>query len=89
MKIKDGFVLEKVGGSYLACATGSLAAEFSGLVRMNETGVFLWNLISDGGCSREELIDNMVKEYEIDYDIAAKDIDAFISNLRSNGIIEE
>ena len=45
MKIKSGFVLEKVGNGYLAVTVGDRAKDFSGLVRMNETGCskgFVW-----------------------------------------------
>ena len=48
MRIKNGFVLEKVGDSYLSCATGKLAKQFSGFVRLNETGAFLWEMLSSG-----------------------------------------
>ena len=47
MKIKNGFVLEKVGESYLACATGKLATEFHGFVRLNETGALLWEALAE------------------------------------------
>ena len=55
MKIKDGFVLEEVGDFYLAVAVGELAEEFRAIVRLNETGAFLWRqLLTDK--SKEELL---------------------------------
>ena len=89
MKIKAGFVLEEVGGSYLACATGALAAGFCGLVRLNETGAFLWGLLSDRDMTRDELLSAMTAEYEVSPEIALHDIDAFVSKLRENGILDE
>ena len=47
MKIKSGFVLEEVGGEYLAVAVGKRAKEFSGMVRLKSTGAFFWNLMAD------------------------------------------
>ena len=49
MRIKEGFVLEKVGDGYLAVAVGGRADSFSGLVRLNSTGAFLWNNLAEGG----------------------------------------
>lgn len=89
MKIKTGFVLEEVGGSYLACATGALASGFSGLVRLNETGAFLWGLLSDKDMTREGLLSAMTAEYDVSEEIALGDIDAFIAKLRANGILDE
>ncbi|MBQ3016827.1 MAG: PqqD family protein [Clostridia bacterium] len=88
MKIKKGFVLEKVGESYLACATGKLAREFSGLVKLNETGAFIWGLFANGDITLEVAADKMIAEYDISREIALRDIEAFAVNLKKNGILE-
>ena len=88
MKIKKGFVLEKVGDSYLCCATGTLAKEFSGFVRLNETGAFLWNLLANGDVTKEDMTEKMISEYDVSRELAARDIEAFVLNLEKNGILE-
>lgn len=88
MKIKKGFVLEKVGDSYLSCATGKLAKQFSGFVRLNETGAFLWEILSGADVTKEEMVAKMTAEYDITPDIAKRDIDLFVENLEKNGILE-
>ena len=87
MKIKDGFVLEKVGGSYLAVAVGERAKSFSGLIRMNETGAFLFRLVEKEDKTKEELKDALLREYDVDEMTAAKDVEAFEAKLREGGII--
>ena len=88
MKIKKGFVLEKVGDSYLACATGKLAREFSGLVKLNETGAFIWNIFAEADISIDEAADKVITEFDISKEVAVSDISAFVENLKKNGIIE-
>ena len=90
MKIKDGFVLEEVGGSYLAVAVGERAGNFNGMVRLNGTGAFFWNLMADKHLTREELVKEAVKAYDgvTEADILPGII-AFEEKLRSAGIIEE
>ena len=89
MKIKSGFVLEKVGTGYLAVAVGERAGDFSGLVRMNSTGAFLWELLSESDMTREELLEKVLSEYEgVTSEQALADITAFETKLRENGIIE-
>ena len=89
MKIKNGFVLEKVGTGYLAVAVGERARDFSGLVRMNGTGAFLWDLLTKSDMTREELLGKVMAEYEgVTEEQALKDITAFEEKLRENGIIE-
>ena len=88
MKIKEGFVIEEVGGSYLAVAVGDRADSFNGLVRMNGTGAFLWRELEKGEVTRDMLVEKLLSVYEVDRETAARDVDGFVSKLASEGIIE-
>ena len=88
MKIKSGFVIEKVGDGYLAVAVGDRADEFSGLVRMNSTGAFLWKLIEEEDKSADELVAALLDEYEVERELAAADVLRFEKQLRDGGILE-
>ena len=88
MKIKAGFVLEKVGSSYLAVATGDAAKIFQGLIRMNETGAFMWNLVKDADKSCEELVDALLKEYDAPRELLLSDAKSFEKQLREADILE-
>ena len=41
MKIKDGFMLRKVGGQNVVVAVGKASRDFNGIIRLNDTGKFL------------------------------------------------
>lgn len=90
MRIKEGFVLEEVGGAYLAVAVGALAGDFNGMVRLNGTGAFLWKLLSEGERTREQLVEEIVKAYEgvTEADVLPGVVD-FEERLRKAGIIED
>ena len=89
MKIKEGFVLEEVGGSYLAASVGSSSDNFAGLVRMNGTGAFLFKLMSEGDVTREELLKKVMEVYtDVSEQTALNDIIAFEKKLRDGGILE-
>ena len=88
MKIKNGFVIEKVGTSYLAVAVGERAAEFSSMVRLNSTGAFLWNCLAKEDLTRDELIDKVVAAYDVSPEQVLKDVIAFEKTLSDNGILE-
>ena len=90
MRIKDGFVLEEVGGDYLAVAVGSRAADFSGMVRMNGTGAFLWKILKEKDVSRDELVKEVVAAYDgVTENDVLPGIVAFEEKLRGAGIIED
>ena len=89
MKIKSGFVLEEVGGEYLAVAVGKRAKEFSGMVRLNSTGAFFWNLMADKDISKEEIIDIVLAKYTgVDREQVSRDVDNLVKTLTEGGILE-
>ena len=89
MKIKSGFVVQKVGNSYLAVAVGALADEFNAMIRMNSTGAFLWNQLSSGDKTEEDLADALVAEYSISRELAEGDVAKIVGALREVGLIDE
>ena len=88
MKIKSGFVLEKVGGDYLAVAVGELADSFNGMVKLNETGAFLWNCLAEADLTHDELVDKVVATYDVSREAVLADVLAFEKTLKDNGILE-
>lgn len=89
MKIKEGFVLTDVGDSKIAVAVGETAKEFKGIVRLNETGAFIWNCISEG-LNKEEVAEKLVNEYEgVDFTTALESVEEMIEKLKKDKIIEE
>ena len=55
-------------------------ADMDSVFTLNETGAFIWELI-DGNRSLKEIIDLLVKEYEIEYESAEQDVSAFVDNM--------
>ena len=60
MKIKKGFVIQQVGGQWVAVATGSAAVEFSGIVKLNDTAAIAWKGVEEG-LSREQIVARVVE----------------------------
>ena len=88
MKIKKGFVLTEAAGSNLVVAVGDRADEFSGYIKLNSTGAFIWKLIEKKDVSVDELAALMAAEYDISLDIAKQDVLSFENTLTSAGIVE-
>ena len=86
MKIKDSYVLRSVAGENLIVPVGG--NNINSAMTLNETGAFLWQLLT-ADTTREALIAAMTKEYDIDADTAAKDIDIFITSLKEHSILED
>lgn len=79
MRIKEGYILKKLGIGYVVVTVGEASKDFNGLIRLNPSGAFLWQSILDGADTRQKLIDAMVNHYEaLDEVTACKDLDEFL-----------
>lgn len=54
----------------------------------NPTAAKAWSMLSEGATA-DELVRAIVGEFEVDPGPARRDLDAFLDELRSRGIIEE
>ncbi len=87
MKIKSDFTIQKVGGSYVAVPVGETSRHFHGMIRLNESGAFVWNLMAEKDCTEEDLVNAILDRYEIDRETAAADVARILEVLRANGIL--
>ena len=87
MKLKEGFIFRKIAGDNVVVPIGQQIKEFNGLIKLNESGAFLWNILKEGS-SKEELVEKLLEEYEIDRDFAENDVEKFINILKERDMLE-
>ncbi|MDD5883524.1 MAG: PqqD family protein [Firmicutes bacterium] len=87
MKIKEGFILRKVGIQFVVAATGKASEHFNGMMRLNESGAFAFRLMQQG-ITEEELTIRLMEEYEVSEETARKDVAAFTAALREADALE-
>ena len=68
----EGFILRKIGEDNVVVPIGENIADFNGLIRINESAAILWKMLQND-TTKGELIEALVKEYDIDTDLASKD----------------
>lgn len=88
MKIKEDFVLRSVADTWAAIPVGRAAAEFNGMLNLNDSGAMLWQLLEQGA-EQDMLIQAMIDRYEVTGKQAAEDVSTFLNVLRKAGCIEE
>lgn len=81
MKIKEGFILRKVGTQYVVAATGKASENFNGIIRLNESGAFIFRQLQEG-TTAEELMARLLEEYDVDEAAARQDVDRFLAALK-------
>ena len=87
MKIKDGFVLKELAGSFMVVPLGSQVINFSSIIKLSESGAFLWRLLSEDK-TVDDLTCAMLSEYEVDEERAKADIEKFMKKLEDADLLE-
>lgn len=87
MKIREGFMLRQVADNYIIVPVGKATYEFNGMIKLNETGAFIWECLKED-ISLEELINRLMDEYDVTNEVATNDVNLFINELRSAKLIE-
>ena len=88
MKRKSGFIVREIAGKTVAVAVGSASKDFHGIISLNSTGLFIWNLL-ENETSEENIVENLLKTYDVDKEKAASDVKNTLEILKNAGIIVE
>lgn len=84
MKINKNIVLKKVLDNDVLIDLNNSKS----ILKLNETSTYIFNLIKDD-YSLEEIINEVVKEYDVDLIAASKDVTEFIDELERLKIIKQ
>ncbi|MBQ1310265.1 MAG: PqqD family protein [Blautia sp.] len=87
MKAAKGFILRNVVGEYILMPVDDKIAEFNGTVLMNKLSAFVWEKLQTS-VSREEILGDILQEFEIDEATASKDLDELLAGMQELGILE-
>ena len=88
MKIKTGFVVRKVGEDFVVVPVGAMSKTFHGMINLNETGKFLWDFFTVAHTAEEAIV-ALRGEYEVEEEVARRDVERFVAILLQNGFAEE
>ena len=81
MKIKDGFVLRRVGDNHVVVPVGIQTVDFRCIITLNDTGAFIWEQLQNP-CTPDEIVTALLAEYDVDRERAEKSVDAFVARLK-------
>lgn len=85
MKLKEGFVLRTISGQTVVLPTGG-DLDLSMMIKLNDTGRFIWERL-EKGTEVEELVADMLKEYDVSEEKAKEYVEQFIQKVKENGFL--
>lgn len=87
MKIKEGFMLRNVADNYVVVPVGKASLEFKGLINLNHVGAFIWKCL-ENDTTLIDVVNKVAEEYEIDKEIANRDVTMFINKLTEANLLD-
>ena len=88
MRQNPEFIITDVGDDHILVPVGKAAVNFNAIISLNEMGQTIWNML-EKEITAEELLENILAEYDVSEEQAREDIDSFIAKLRENGCIAD
>ena len=86
MIIKKQLVKREVAGDCFLVPAGKTVYENNGIFVLTPVGAFIWDLLSEAE-NEEYILDKITQEYDVDREIAEKDLNIFLQKLRDMDII--
>lgn len=86
MKIVPGFLLREVAGRTYAVPTNEAAQHLSGLMELNGSGKFLFDLLQKEQ-TEAQLLQTFLQSYDTDAETAKADIREFLSCLEEHHLL--
>ena len=86
MKLKHGFIAHRTGDEQIMVSAKKEL--FSGLIRSNKTAALIVDKLK-AGASKEEILAEFLEQYDVTREVAERDIENILQQLRSIGALDE
>ncbi len=86
MKRNTDFLLRDVAGTMVIVPVGAAVNDFPGMMTVNATGAFLWELLEKEQ-TVQTLVAALLEDYEVSEETARADVEAFLEKLKPTGAI--
>lgn len=88
MKLKYEFIIREIGNTSVVVAVGDDATEFNGMIKLNGTGRFIFDLLLKK-IEFEKIVDELTEKYAVSKDEAITEVSTFTDKLKSKDLIVE
>lgn len=88
MRIKSDFTLKNEKGKHIVVATGDKTRSFSSSIVLQDSAVFMWNLLKENDMTKEQLVNALLDSFPISTVLALSYVDTFFKTLKENEILE-
>ena len=88
MKVREDLILREVAGESILIPVGEIALDIKGMFTLTESGTLLYRKLTED-CTKEDLVQALLDEYEVDREKTIEDVDAFLEQLEKAGVLQK
>lgn len=88
MKTNSEYMLREIAGEAVLIPTGSASQQLNGMIRLTDTAAFIWKQV-DTAADLEEIVARVRDEFDVDEEIARRDIYGFLRELYIRDIVQD
>lgn len=88
MKIKNGFKMRDVCGSYVVLANGMEHRNYNKMINLNASAAYLWKAVCDKEFTQDMLVELLTAEYDVSAETAWADVQKLIEDWKNAGVLE-
>lgn len=81
LKTKPGFLLRRLGDESMVIAIGAASDQFNGMIRLNDTGAFYWEMLTQGATPDQLVAATLDKFDGVDEAAARQDVQEFLDSV--------
>lgn len=88
MRVIEGMKMRQLGRDYILVAENAKIVNFNKMIVLNATAAFMWQSIADKDFTEEDLVKNLLSEYDVDEETARADVAKAVESWREAGILQ-
>ncbi len=87
MRIKNGFRLREICGTYVVVPEGLELVNFNKMLSLNETAAYLWKEVEGKDFDAESLSKLLLEHYDVEEEVARRDAEALLAKWIESGVV--
>ena len=84
MKLKENLTIHSMGDEFVVISSNP--DDFKGMIKLNSSGAFIFNLLSENK-TQEEILAKLEEKYDIDKKTAEKDLSELLNFFEKSGLM--
>ncbi|MBI9008565.1 MAG: PqqD family protein [Tenericutes bacterium] len=89
MKIKNEYVIKTIGDEIIVVPIKDEAVKFNGIISLNKTGAYIFELLQKENLTKKELFSKMLKKFDIDEKTLEIDVAKFIEKINKHDLLQD